>query len=261
MIRYGTTRADYHTRPTTALSLHALCLSAIQHDLRVCRIPTAYIGPLAESSAAPLRDLLQAYAVRLVVHAPMSTPLQLEGWFGRAIAFFGALDAPDALIVCHLPRWSVSECMALQRLPDWIRRHLAIELTDQPVDTLIERLAPSAIPIVFDTLHYQQQAPWPYEPIPAMFRCLDTWGERTPLLHLSTQATALRANAVPPPRGMHSDVLDTTTALWFIRALLDTARSVDIEIEANSGVVAYTHLQHALRQSMQGRRGGAVAHG
>lgn len=251
MIRYGTSRADYHARHSPALSLHALCMSIIQTDLRVCRIPAAYITPLAESSAAPLRALLQAYGVRCVVHAPITDPLTLEHWFADVIAFFAALDATDAVIVCHLPDWSAAACAALGQLPVWIRQHLAVELTSQPPGVLVQRLRAAEIPVVFDTLHYQAQAPWPYEPIAALFLCLDSWGARRPLVHLSSQSTALRANRAPPT-GLHGDVLDTTAAVWYIRAVQDAGRAVDFEIEASSGLLAYTHLQRALVRSARG---------
>lgn len=254
MIRFGTSRADYQTRHSPGLSLHALCMSVIQSDLRLCRIPAAYITPLAEATAAPLRALLRTYGIRLIVHAPLTNPDALETWFADVIAFFADLDATDAVIVCHLPDWSPAGCAALARMPGWVRRHLAVELTDQPPEVLVTRLAACGVPVVYDTLHYQQQVPWPFEPIPMLFTCLDSWGERTPLMHLSSQSTTMRPDATLPAPGQHGDVLDTGVAVWYLRALLESRRAVDIEIEATSGVVAYTHLQRALQRSMQKTR-------
>ena len=246
MIRFGVSTIGHRPRQTTVLSLHALLLHAIHEGLRVCRIPAAYIAPLAEASAEPLRILVQQYELRLVVHAPIVAPHRLEEWFATVIGFFAQLDAADAVIICHLPRLSRADQAMFERLPAWIVRHLAIELTHQPAAELIASIRGYIVPVVFDTLHYDSQLPWPYQPIDTMFLCMASWQGRTPLIHLSTQATAVGIRDSPPPRGQHSDVLAPMGAMWVVRSLLDAGHDADIEIEADGGMLAYRHLHETI---------------
>ena len=248
MIRFGTSNMDHTPRQTTAMSLHALCMHAVLHGLRVCRIPAAYIAPLPESSAAPLRALISHYGVRLVVHAPIIAPYRLEAWFATVIEFFAILDATDAVIVCHIPVLSDADRAMFDRLPSWVLQHLAIELTHQRTAQLLADIDSYDIPVVFDALHYDVQLPWPYEPITALFACMDSWGTRTPLVHLSSQATAVRGAGQVPARGTHSDVLDIAHAVWCIRSIIAADRHADIELEADSGVLAYGQLHEVLRR-------------
>ena len=246
MIRFGVSTHDYRPRQTTMLSLHALLLHAVHEGLGVCRIPAAYIAPLAEASAQPLRTLVQQYELRLVVHAPIVAPHRLEEWFATVIGFFAQLDAADAVIICHLPHLHRAERALFERLPAWIVHHLAVELTHQPAAELITQLSEYGVPVVFDTLHYDSQLPWPYHPIETMFLCMASWQGRRPLIHLSTQATGVGVRSTPPPRGQHSDVLAPMAAVWVVRSLIDAGHSSDIEIEADSGIIAYRHLNETL---------------
>jgi hypothetical protein len=257
VIRFGTSSMDHTSRQTTAMSLHALCMHAVLHGLRVCRIPEAYIAPLPESTAAPLRALISHYGIRLVVHAPICAPYRLEAWFATVIEFFAILDAADAVIVCHLPVLSCADRAMFARLPDWVARHLAIELTHQRTATLLSDIDPYAIPVVFDSLHYDMQLPWPYEPINALFACMDSWGTRIPLVHLSSQATAVRGARHVPARGTHSDVLDPTHAVLFVRSILEADRHADIELEADAGVLAYGHIHEVLKRVVPPEHRGA----
>ena len=246
MIRFGVSSSDHRPRQTTLLSLHALLLHTIHAGLRVCRIPAAYIAPLAEASAEPLRSLVQQYQLRLVVHAPIVAPYRLEEWFATVIGFYAQLDASDSVIICHLPRLTNADRAMFERLPAWVVRHLAIELTHQPATQLIASVTAYGVPVIFDTLHYDTQLPWPYQPIETMYLCMQSWHERTPLIHLSTQATTVGIRGTPPPRGQHSDVLAPMGAVWVIRSLVDTGQPADIEIEADSGMLAYRQLHETI---------------
>ena len=248
MIRFGTSSSDHTARRTTAMSLHALCMQTILHGLRVCRIPAAYIAPLPEESAAPLRMLVRHYGIRLVVHAPIVAPYRLEEWFAGVVAFFAMLDATDGIIVCHLPTMTEADRSMFTRLPDYIKQHLAVEVTHQRPARLLADIEAYGVPVVFDFLHYQVQLPWPYEPMRALFACIESWGTRTPVVHISSQATAMGPVGRMPARGTHSDGIDVTDALWIVRTLLDANRSADIELEANGGVVAYLQLRDVLER-------------
>lgn len=253
MIRFGVSTVEHQPRLTPAMSLHALCMHAVLHGLRVCRIPLVYVAPLPEASAAPLRDMIRHHGLRLVVHAPIVTPHHLEELFATIIEFYALLDATDAVIVCHLPSLSNADRAMFARLPAWVLRHLAIELTHQPTMQLLADIETYALPVIFDSLHYDAQFPWPYDPITALFACMDSWRDRTPLIHVSSQATALRHQRIAPQRGTHSDVLDTTHTLWLIRSILDAERSADIEIEAPGGLIAYHQLREAMGRVIPAR--------
>lgn len=248
MIRFGTSKTDHSARRTTAISLHALCMQTIVHGLRVCRVPVAYIAPLPDASAAPLRTLIQQYGLRLVVHAPIVAPYRLEEWFASVVAFFSMLDAMDGVIVCHLPKLTANDRQMFARLPRHITQHLAVELTHQRTTRLLADIAAYDIPVVFDLLHYQVQLPWPYDPMHALFACMDSWGSRTPIVHLSSQATGIGPVGRIPARGTHSDVIDATDAVWVVRSLLDANRAADIELEADAGLLAYSQLCDVLER-------------
>ena len=245
MIRMGTAIFPNPTRGDNATWWHARCLAAISHKQQVCRIPLQMIAPLPLAIYAFIGELITTHQLRLVVHAPIAHPQQLIATFERITVFFDACTAVDGVIVCHVPTWHDTQRRTLQQLPASIRRFLALEYTHGDFSEFLQNSASVALPVVFDWLHYHQQAPWPYQPIEAAIASIHSWQSRPALLHLSSPHTA-RTHTPHPGHGAHSDYLDAASGIWLLRSLKQAGVQSDCELEVGAGPQALTQFQHAI---------------
>lgn len=244
-MRFGSSTLNIPAHSTVELQIYARILTAYRAGHGVVRIPHTVIAPLDISSSATIRQLLANHQLRCVIHAPIISPLMLLPQLTTYTEFFERIGADDGVIICHMTAASQKEWQALYALPDHIRRHLAIEHTNQPID----ELCGLGMPIIFDWLHYHIQSPWPYHPLDAAMRCALTWHSHRPLIHLSSPDTADHGMNHKHIHGRHSDYLDWATLLHFVGQL--TARvgeAFDIEIEARAGTKAVAHFLQQCQQ-------------
>jgi UV DNA damage repair endonuclease len=153
--------------------------------------------------------------------------------------FLTQIEAVDGVIICHMLSPSPDAWHMLRELPALIRTYLAVELTNQPVDSICNY----GIPIIFDWLHYHIQGTWPYNPLMAAVTCHHTWGTRRPLLHLSSPDTSDYGEHHKHIHGRHSAYLDWATLMHFVGQLnAHIGDAFDIEIEAKAGAKAVAHF-------------------
>jgi len=247
MIRMGTAIFPCTTRGDKSTWWHARCVAALCHNQQVCRIPLQMITPLPTAIYALIGELISAHQLRFVVHAPIAHPQQLITTFERITAFFDACSAVDGVIVCHVPTWHDTQRHLLQQLPVAIRRYLALEYTHGEFNEFFHNAARVELPIVFDWLHYHQQAPWPYQPIEAAVASIKSWQTRPALLHLSSPHTA-HSRHTNRGHGTHSDYLDAASAIWLLRSLKQAGIKCDCELEVAAGPLALTRFQQTIAQ-------------
>ena len=247
MIRMGTAIFPNPTRGDCATWWHARCLAAVARNQQLCRIPLQMIAPLPHAMYQLIGQLIVTHQLRLVVHAPIAHPQQLITTFERIAAFFAACAAHDSVIVCHVPTWHDTQRRTLIQLPVAVRHFLALEYTHGDFGEFFANATSVELPIVFDWLHYHQQAPWPYQPIEAAVASINTWQSRPALLHLSSPHTA-RTTATAGGHGAHSDYLDVASGIWLLRSIKQAAMCADCELEVGAGPVALTQFQKAIIQ-------------
>lgn len=244
-MRFGSSTLSIPTHPTAGLQISARCLAAHRAGHGVVRIPHTSITALDTSNIITIRQILTTHRLRCVIHAPIVSPLTLAPLLTTYADFFAHITADDGVIICHMTAASQADWQLLNKLPDYIRRHLAIEHTTQAIDELCGH----GLPIIFDWLHYHIQSPWPYHPLEAAMRCYRTWDTLRPLLHLSSPDTADHGMHHKHMHGRHSDYLDWATLMHFIGQL--TARvgiAFDIEVEARAGPKAVSHFLNQCQQ-------------
>jgi hypothetical protein len=205
------------------------------------------IAPLPLAMYQLIGQLIEIHQLRLVVHAPIAHPQQLIATFERIAAFFAACAADDSVIVCHVPTWHDTQRRTLRQLPATVRHFLALEYTHGDFAEFFANATSVELPIVFDWLHYHQQAPWPYQPIDAAVASINTWQSRPALLHLSSPHTA-RTTATAGGHGAHSDYLDVASGIWLLRSIRQHGFVADCELEVGAGPIALTQFQHAIAQ-------------
>jgi hypothetical protein len=247
MIRMGTAIFPNPTRGDCATWWHARCLAAVAHHQQICRIPVQMIAPLPRAMYELIGQLIDTHQLRLVVHAPIAHPQQLIATFERVAAFFTACVAHDSVIVCHVPTWHDTQRRTLIQLSAPVRRFLAIEYTHGDFSEFQQQVTQVELPIVFDLLHYHQQAPWPYQPIDAAMASIASWQSRPALLHLSSPSTA-HSNRLTSGHGAHSDYLDVASGIWLLRSIKQAGMCADCELEVGAGPVALTQFQKAIIQ-------------
>ena len=245
MIRMGTAIFPNPTRGDCATWWHARCLAAVAYNQQICRIPLQMIAPLSLAMYELIGQLIATHQLRLVVHAPIAHPQQLIATFERIAAFFAACAAYDSVIVCHVPTWHDTQRRTLIQLSTAVRQYLAIEYTHGDFCEFQQQVVQVELPIVFDWLHYHQQAPWPYLPIDAAMSCIRSWQTRPALLHHSSPHTA-HIVTTPPGQGAHSDYLDTASGIWLLRSIKQAGMSTDCELEVGAGPMALTQFQKAI---------------
>lgn len=244
-MRFGSSTLNITTYPTTGLQLYARCLSAHHVGHGIVRIPHTLISPLDTSSTTSIRQLLAVHQLRCVIHAPIVSPLTLVPQLTTYADFLEQITAHDGVIICHMTAASHPEWQILSELPDHVRRHLAIEHTNQQINQLCNQ----GLPVIFDWLHYHIQSPWPYQPLEAATRCYHTWQAHRPLIHLSSPDTADHGVHHKHMHGRHSDYLDWATLMHFVGQLTDrVGDAFDIEIEARAGSKAVAHFLHQCQQ-------------
>lgn len=244
-MRFGSSTLSVPTHPTAGLQIYARCLAAHRAGHGVVRLPHTSMTALDVSSIITIRQILAAHRLRCVIHAPIVSPLTLVPQLTTYADVLAHIAAEDGVIICHMTAASHAEWQILDKLPDHIRRHLAVEHTTQS----IEELCGHGLPIIFDWLHYHIQSPWPYQPLEAAMRCCHTWHTHRPLLHLSSPDTADHGVHHKHMHGRHSDYLDWATLMHFVGQL--TARvgeGFDIEIEARAGTKAVANFLHQCQQ-------------
>ncbi len=247
MIRMGTAIFPNPIRGNCATWWHARILAAVAHHQQICRIPLQMIAPLPHEIFELIGQLIHQYELRLVVHAPIAHPHQLITTFEQIATFFAATNAADGVIVCHLPMWHETHFRTLSQLSAEVRQYIAIEYTHGEFSKFIQHITRVELPVVFDLLHYHQQAPWPYQPIDAAIACINSWQTRPALLHLSSPQTTHRSPAPHGP-GAHSDYLDVANGIWLLRCIKNTGLHADCELEVGAGPVALTHFHKAIVQ-------------
>lgn len=247
MIRMGTAIFPNPTRGDNATWWHARCLAAVAHKQQVCRIPLQMIAPLPHAMYELIGQLIDIHQLRLVVHAPIAHPQQLITTFERIAAFFAACAAYDSVIVCHVPTWHDTQRRTLVQLSGVVRQFLAIEYTHGEFYEFQQQVIQVGLPIVFDWLHYHQQAPWPYQPIAVAKACINSWQARPALIHLSSPHTAPTITT-PHGHGAHSDYLDAASGIWLLRSIKQAGMYTDFELEVGAGPLALTQFQKAIIQ-------------
>ena len=233
-----------------------------QRQVDECAQELAHVGALA-----------CRYGIRLTVHAPAHVVLSSEDpdvrQRGRAVLtvlarLLDAMGLPaESVIVLHVgggygaPRDALARfCREVERLPDFVRRRLALEHDDTTFDLadalwVHERVG---LPVVFDLLHHRllNRSGWSLGE--AVTRALATWPEGvTPKVHLASPSTAMRVvqrrNPVtgkrfttvhPPLPNQHSDFVHPFDALALLEALGD--RDVDVMVEARGHDLAVARL-------------------
>lgn len=245
MIRMGTAIFPNPIHGDCATWWHARCLAAVAHNQQICRIPLQMIAPLPHAIYALIGQLIDTHQLRLVVHAPIAHPQQLITTFERIGAFFEACSAYDSVIVCHVPTWHASQSDTLIQLPASVRRFLALEYTHGAFAVFLQNATNVALPIVFDWLHYHQQAPWPYQPIDAALLSIKSWQSRPALLHLSSPHTT-HTNTPTHKHGAHSDYLDVASGIWLLRSIKHAGHCADFELEVGAGPIALDQFQKAI---------------
>jgi len=247
MIRMGTAIFPNPTRGDNATWWHARCLAAVAQHQQICRIPVQMIAPLPHAMYELIGQLIATHQLRLVVHAPIAHPQQLITTFERIATFFAACAAYDSVIVCHVPTWHDTQRRTLIQLSATVRRFLAIEYTHGEFYEFQQQVIQVGLPIIFDWLHYHQQAPWPYQPIAAAMASIASWQSRPALLHLSSPYTT-RSNRLTSGHGAHSDYLDVASGIWLLRSIKQAGMCADFELEVGAGPIALTQFQKAIIQ-------------
>ena len=125
-------------------------------------------------------------------------------------------------------------------LPFAVRRRLAIENCERQycLEDVIELSYQCNIPVIFDTHHDQcyrmlHHDYYPEDLIETLPMVVDTWEERTPLMHISEQRPDARI-------GAHSDKVETIPA--YLLELVKQGTSIDLEVEAKLKNEAIDHL-------------------
>jgi len=247
MIRMGTAIFPNPTRGDCATWWHARCLAAVAQHQQICRIPLQMIAPLPHAMYQLIGQLIATHQLRLVVHAPIAHPHQLITTFERVAAFYTACATYDSVIVCHVPTWHDTQRRTLMQLSIAVRQFLAIEYTHGEFYEFQQQVIQVGLPIVFDWLHYHQQAPWPYQPIDAAMACINSWQARPALIHLSSPHTA-PITTTPHGHGAHSDYLDVASGIWLLRSIKQAGMHADCELEVGAGPIALTQFQKAIIQ-------------
>lgn len=245
MIRMGTAIFPNPNHGDSTTWWHARCLAAVAHNQQICRIPLQMIAPLPLAMYQFIGQLIATHSLRLVVHAPIAHPHQLIPTFERIGAFFAACAAIDSVIVCHVPTWHDTQRRALRQLPATVRHYLALEYTHGAFGEFLADATSVGLPIIFDWLHYHQQAPWPYQPIDAAIASIKSWQSRPALLHLSSPHTA-RTTTITNGHGAHSDYLDVASGIWLLRSIKQAGMRADCELEVGAGPMALTQFQKAI---------------
>ena len=238
-MRFGSSTLEVALHPTSGLRLQARCMVAGTLGHGVVRIPHTFVTPIDHATATAIRQLIKMHQLRCVIHAPLIAPHTLLPHLTVYTDFLQDIEAHDGVIICHMTSASPTDWQALETLPAQVHQHLAVELTNQTIDDLCEH----SIPIIFDWLHYHIQSPWPYEPLTAAIRCHHTWGERRPLLHISSPDTADYGERHKHIHGRHSAYLDWIAAMHFIGQMTEcVGDAFDVEIEASAGSKAVSHF-------------------
>lgn len=243
-MRFGSSTLGNTPHTTIGLRLQARCITATQFGHGIVRIPHAYIGPIDRATSSTIRSTLVQHQLRCVIHAPIIALHALIPQLTAYADFLQQIGADDGVIICHMTGATTQEWQALLALPAHIRTHLAVEHTNQSIDTLCGY----GIPIIFDWLHYHIQSPWPYHPLAAAIACTHTWGAQRPLIHISSPDTADYGACHKHIDGRHSAYLDWITLMHFVGQLsVHIGERFDIEIEACAGAKAVAHF---LRQCL-----------
>ncbi len=226
--------------------------------------------------------LARKQGIRLTFHAPLHVQL---GSAESAVAqrsraelelLTALLDGmgldEDCVIVVHvggmgaapdsaISRWTA----AFDRLPDTVRRRLALEHEDDgaSLGVVLRIHAACGVPLVFDYLHYRLNNPERWSLPEAMAVALATWPYgRTPKMHFSSPRTELRAverndpetgrrrwSLTAPRPGHHADFLNP----WEFGGFAEAApgvRDFDVMLEAKASDLALLRLRGDLERYM-----------
>jgi UV DNA damage endonuclease len=226
---------------------------------------------LAETGA-----LARAHGIRLSMHLPMHVALAApdaavaERSAAEILARAQLLDAlqagPEAVLIVHIGGTHGDRDAArfrfatrYERLPEFARRRVAIELDEHSFDLpdMLRLHQATGAPVVLDMLHHQINNRSRIPPGQALGLALATWpvGVR-PKIHFSTQRT--EAHVLPkrggqarqvlaPQAGQHADFINP----FEFCALLAAARGLppfDIMLEAKAADLALLRLREDLRR-------------
>lgn len=244
-MRIGCSHIPHTQRHTAWLIIQSCCLQAIMHGHGVVRIPRDVLTDVELPRLAELAPLVAERGLRCVVHAPIGDVTTLSPWLQQCGQYLHVLDPQQGTIVMHLTRWDATVSRWFARHYTQIEGHVAVEHTHQDLEWLLATLAPYAVPIVFDWLHYHMQAPWPYDVAAAAWQCQQSWGCIRPLVHLSSPATTVQHQRP----GTHSELLDVAQICTFLRQLRVIGGTVcDFEVEAQHSFMACQGLLRYIDQ-------------
>lgn len=246
-----------------------------EKEIRVFRLPSDFIPyathpehpelnwkkQIREASAEIdlLRRRLEAEPVRLSFHpsqfvllnSPRSevvkASLEELRWQSRLLDLIG--QSAEARVLLHVggvydDRPAAAERMRrqLDRLPDYLRRRLALENDDRLWNAreVAAFCREAGIPAIFD-LHHHACLPGGEQWLPALSRALQTWGDLRPKIHLSSPRLQepLRIRA-------HADYIDPW--LWArFRSAVQAAGlpEFDVMLEAKAKDLAVLRLREA----------------
>jgi UV DNA damage endonuclease len=208
-------------------ALQELGKSAVRYNQRITFHPGQY-----NQIGTPTRDVFEKTVSDLTHHAMILDYMGMDQHSVMCIHGGGTYGDKEKT----MRRWIDQ----FDELPKCVKRRLAIENCERQYSTedCLELACECRIPVIFDTHHdaCYRELHKDYEPedvIDQMPAIIDSWGSKTPLMHISEQRPDARI-------GAHSDFIQSVPD--YLLDLKQQGLSFDLEVEAKAKEQAILRL-------------------